>query len=413
MNAKKSNGKCLILLLVAAAVFSPRIVRGAMPADDSDRIVVLISLDGLAFFYLDDPTAEMPTIRALAKSGTQAAMKASAPTVTWPNHTTLVTGVAPARHGVVGNNYYDRATEKAVALISDPVLRQRRDRESADRLRSSQSQGLKTAAVRWPATRNAKTLDWTFPDVAADDILHRYTTPELLAECQKLGIWADGEATESGKRDLRIVSDAMCMRVFLHILDRHRPNLALLHLINIDHVQHLDGPRSPEAYAAIKTADEQVREVWVALKRDYPDQATLIIVSDHGFAPIEHLLLPNVILHDAGLVEVDGKKVTGGAVHVVVQGGSAMVYVVDDAKQAVIVERVTQVFGTVKGIWKIVGPGAVERARRGRPAERSPRAGHDSVCERRIWFQRRGRRNGSDHREARAKRKPRPRRKPA
>ena len=317
----------LMLLLLASAVLLARVAMGAMPAVNSDRIVVMISLDGLAAFYLDDPIAEMPTIRALANAGTRSAMKASAPTVTWPNHTTLVTGVVPARHGVVGNNYYDRATGKAVALISDPVY----DKDDIVKVATvydlAKARGLKTAAVRWPATRNAKTLDWTVPDVASDEILHRFTTPELMTECQQMGIWADGEATESGKRDLRIVSDDMCMRVFLHILHDHRPNLALLHLINVDHVQHLDGPRSPGAYAAIKAADEQVRQIWETLKRDYPDQATLIIVSDHGFAPIERLLLPNVILREAGLVEVEGNKVSGGPVHIVIQGGAAMVYV--------------------------------------------------------------------------------------
>jgi predicted AlkP superfamily pyrophosphatase or phosphodiesterase len=346
----------LFLLFFAAGLVLPQTTWGATPASDSDRIVVMISLDGLASFYLNDPIADMPTIRALAIAGTQAAMKASAPTVTWPNHTTLVTGVAPALHGVVGNNYFDRSTGKAVALISDPVY----DKDEIVKVPTvydlAKAKGLKTAAVRWPATRNAKTLDWTFPDVASDEILHRYTTPELMTECQQLGIWADGEATESGKRDLRIVSDQMCMRVFLHILHKHRPNLALLHLINVDHVQHLDGPRSPGAYAAIKTADGQVGEIWETLKRDFPDRATLIIVSDHGFAPIEHLLLPNVILREAGLVEVEDNKVTGGAVHVVAQGGSFMVYVADAAKQAAVVERVKQVFSDIDGIWKIVEP---------------------------------------------------------
>src|SRR5436190_4508135 len=91
-------------------------------AEISDRIVVMISVDGLAGYYLDDPKAEMPTIRALAAEGARASlMKASTPTVTWPNHTTLVTGVNPARHGVLGNNYFDRKTGKAVRLISDPV----------------------------------------------------------------------------------------------------------------------------------------------------------------------------------------------------------------------------------------------------------------------------------------------------
>src|ERR1700744_1888149 len=82
---------------------------GAEPA--SDRIVVLISVDGLAHYYFDDPKAEMPTIRELAAEGARASdMKCSMPTVTWPNHTTLVTGVNPAKHGVIGNNYFDRQT---------------------------------------------------------------------------------------------------------------------------------------------------------------------------------------------------------------------------------------------------------------------------------------------------------------
>src|SRR4051812_17180299 len=78
-------------------------------ARDPDRIVVLLSIDGLANFYLDDPAAPMPTIRRLASEGACAAgMRASNPSVTWTNHVTLVTGVSPARHGVVGNNYWDR-----------------------------------------------------------------------------------------------------------------------------------------------------------------------------------------------------------------------------------------------------------------------------------------------------------------
>src|SRR5436189_46928 len=87
------------------------------------RIVAMISVDGLAGYYLDDPKADMPNIRALAAEGARAtSMKASTPTVTWPNHATLVTGCYPAKHGVIGNNYFDRAARKNVQLISDPVL---------------------------------------------------------------------------------------------------------------------------------------------------------------------------------------------------------------------------------------------------------------------------------------------------
>ena len=124
------------------------------PATDSKRIVVLVSIDGLAAFYVDDPVRRMPTIRASAKEGVWGHMKASAPTVTWPNHTTLVTGVTPARHGVVGNNYFDRQ-RGAAGAISDPDLDKDQIVKTPTIYDVAKSSGLKTAAIRWPATRNA------------------------------------------------------------------------------------------------------------------------------------------------------------------------------------------------------------------------------------------------------------------
>src|SRR3954467_4301396 len=111
MNRPSINRLLLVVAFFCVSFCAPR----AMPAapstalQDKDRIVVMISIDGLANFYINDPSAEIPTLRKLAAEGAKAAsMRASDPTVTWPNHTTLVTGVSPGVHGVVGNNYYDR-----------------------------------------------------------------------------------------------------------------------------------------------------------------------------------------------------------------------------------------------------------------------------------------------------------------
>ena len=93
-------------------------------------------------------------------------MKASMPTVTWPNHTTLVTGVQPGRHAVIGNNYLDRATGKVVTLLPDPTLNKDEIVKSPTVYGLAHAAGLKTAAVIWPASRGAKPLDWTVPDVA-------------------------------------------------------------------------------------------------------------------------------------------------------------------------------------------------------------------------------------------------------
>ena len=316
-----------VRLFSIALVFWPEAGRAAPERATQNRsgkprpAVIMISVDGLASFYLDDPKAEMRTIRTLAQGGASAsAMKAVAPTVTWPNHTTLVTGVTPARHGVVGNDYFDRARQKPVILISDPEF----DKEQLVRVPTlydlAKNQGLSTAAIRWPATRNAKALDWTIPDVFSDELLHRYSTPSLMAECKKARVWSDGEIVRYGTREFRVVTDDMCTRVFNHILRTHHPDLALLHLTHLDTVEHLKGPRTADAYAAINGADGQVRQVWQEVKRDYPEGATLLVVSDHGFTPVERLILPNIPLRDAGLLKVQRGKPAGGTVRFVAEG---------------------------------------------------------------------------------------------
>lgn len=317
-------------------------------AAESDRVVVMISVDGLAAYYLDDPKADMPTLRKLAAEGARASMmKASTPTVTWPNHTTLVTGDNPARHGVVGNNYFDRASEQKVTLISDPVY----DKDQIVKVPTiydlAKQAGMKTAAIRWPATRNAKTLDWTMPDVATKSLTEKYTTPGLLEECNREGIEIFGKSAsltvDDNGGDSR---DDDYTRLFNLILREHRPNLALLHIAFVDHTEHLHGPRSPEAYAAVKAADRQIQMVWDELQKDFPGRATLVVVSDHGFSPIKRMILPNVVLRKARL---------GKAVHMVTQGGAAFIYVLDDANRDKVLDQVRQAFTGVQGVSKIVG----------------------------------------------------------
>ena len=321
----------------------------AVAADVSDRIVVMISVDGLAGYYLDDPKAEMPTIRALAAGGTRASqMKASTPTVTWPNHTTLVTGVNPARHGVVGNNYFDRATGRNVRLISDPIY----DKDQIVKVPAiydlAKAQGLKTAAVRWPATRNARTLDWTIPDMASGKPMLSNTTPTLIEACAREGI---PFGSTNGSANTNVPMEVTYTRIFNMILRDHRPNLGLLHLIEVDQVQHMKGPRSPAAYAAIKDADERVAEIWTELKRDFPDRAALFIVSDHGFSPIRRTLLPNVLLRQAGLLGSE----TNSLIHIVGQGGAAMVYLLDQKHRKDLSSQARKALVGLEGISKIVG----------------------------------------------------------
>ncbi|MEP6668069.1 MAG: ectonucleotide pyrophosphatase/phosphodiesterase [Chthoniobacter sp.] len=344
--------RLLSLLVVSLAVLTPSFALD--PA--SERIVVLISVDGLAHYYFDDPKAEMPTIRQLAAEGARAEkMKVSMPTVTWPNHTTLVTGVNPGKHGVIGNSYFDRAKGAVVSLLPDPIFNKDEIVKTPTIYDVAKAAGLKTAAIIWPASRGAQTLDWTVPDVATDELFQKYGTPSLLTEFKAAGIPYEkqGEWWKTGKGQDR---DRMYAQMLDFVVRTHRPNVALLHLVEVDHVEHAHGPQSPEAYAAVKFADERVREVWEELKKSFPGKATLIVASDHGFFPYQQQIQPNVLLRKEGLLTAEGTKITGGQVRAVNQGGATFLYVLDQANREALIARLTGMFKEVEGVDLVITP---------------------------------------------------------
>lgn len=319
-------------------------------AFERDRIVVLVSLDGLAAFYFNDPKAEMPNLHALATQGAWAkSMEAVIPTVTWPNHTTLVTGVTPRFHGVVGNNFFDRQSKSVVTLIQDPVL----DKDQIVKVPTiydvAHEAGLRTAGVHWPATRNAKTLDWQVPSTRSMEIQAQFTTPSLLKECEQNGIpIVDSTVKERKPSEF---TDALSVQIFDFILKNHRPQLALLHVGNTDHAQHEHGPRSPKAYAAIKTLDEEVGKVWRELQNDYPGRATMFIVSDHGFSRIDHYIPVQSLLKKLHLqAPKNGPK----PVELLTQGGSLFVYILDQSRRAEIEKVLSKAYAKQKGVSRIL-----------------------------------------------------------
>lgn len=334
--------------LAAVAFASWVSLSGALAEDrgGSDAIVVMVTVDGLAADSFDDPKAEMPNIRALAAAGARAKrMKPVAPTVTWPNHTTLVTGVAPAIHGVLGNDYYDRAAREKVTLNADPV----HDKDEIVNVPTiydlAKAEGMTTAAIRWPATRGAKTLDWTMPAMKWGPSIREYSTPSLIEECARLGlVISDEDADEESH-------DEISTRIFDHVLRRHRPRLALFHLVDVDHTHHVEGPRTPAAYAAIAAADERVGRVWRTLQENFAGKASLLVVSDHGVSPIEKIIRPNVVLRRSGLFDAKSEK---NPVQIVVQGGAAFVYILERSRRDELTKKIAHALGSIEPIARIV-----------------------------------------------------------
>jgi predicted AlkP superfamily pyrophosphatase or phosphodiesterase len=260
------------------------------------------------------------------------------------------------KYGVIGNNYFDRATGKMVTLITDPVFNKDEIVKVPTIYDLAKSAGLKTAAIIWPASRGAKTLDWTVPDVFTDALFQKYATPSLLEEFKAAGIPFEkqGDWCKRGDGESR---DKMYVQMLNYVVRTHRPNLALLHLVEVDHVEHAHGPQSPEAYAAVKFDDERVHEVWEELQKDFPGKVTLIVSADHGFFPYQQMIQPNVLLREEGLVKTDEKnKVVGGDIRVVGQGGACFLYVLDKGNRDALIDRLKALFQKVEGMDLVITP---------------------------------------------------------
>lgn len=293
------------------------------------RHVVLVSIDGLAARYLDDPRADMPTIRGLREHGASAAgMITSFPSVTWPSHTSLITGTRPRTHGVLANAVFDRLTRQQIVYIGDQQLTEPEAVHVPTLYDAAHAAGLKTAAIAWPCTNGSRFLDWTVPDAATTELHERYTTPGLVHELSTAGIDISQFGRWGWQKQYVPRRDRLYPQIATYLLDKKQANLVLVHIITVDGVQHLFGPDTFPARQAVAFADQCVKTIWQCLQKpEFVGNATLFVVSDHGFAGYDKFIHPNVVLRKLGLIDADaGGNVKSRSAWSVSTGGSAFVY---------------------------------------------------------------------------------------
>lgn len=284
------------LLLSLAAVF--------LPATAQAEPVLLISIDGLRpgdVLEAEKRGLSIPNLRRFVKEGSYASgVTGVLPTLTYPSHTTLLTGVSPARHGIIANNSFDPKQINQGGWywyaqdIKVPTLW-----EGAARA------GMSTGNVHWPVSVAAKGVTWNLPQIwrtgHADDakLLNALATPGLKEELEK----ATGEAYAMGI-DESLGGDENRGRFAAALIGAHRPEFLTVYLTALDHEQHLKGPGSADAKAVLEKIDAIVGRLIAAEAKVHPD-AVIALVSDHGFEESRtalNLIRPFI---DEGLITLD------------------------------------------------------------------------------------------------------------
>jgi predicted AlkP superfamily pyrophosphatase or phosphodiesterase len=300
-----------------------------------DGLVLVVSIDGFADFYWRDERVRAPVLRALAERGAVAdGMTTVFPSTTWPTHVSMVTGVRPARHGVVANHILNRATRRAEDLTGDPIY-------DADALLTAPTvydraaaAGLRVAAIDWPATRHAASLAFNLPFFKDQRVFETHTAAGVWRELTDAGfpMHRQGEWAELPKRFMK---DAMVADLAAHVVHRHAPDLLLVHFLCVDSHQHLHGPRSPEAYWAVEYVDACIGRLLGALPSAVRERATVVVVSDHGFLPVDRDIRPNVRLRRRGALRGDAAAGFSGEACFVMNHGAGYLYALDGDETAV------------------------------------------------------------------------------
>jgi predicted AlkP superfamily pyrophosphatase or phosphodiesterase len=287
------------------------------------RHALVISVDGLGAGLYDRLAAKIhiSSLPRLRREGSYAeGVVGVYPTVTYPSHTTIITGRMPAEHGIY-SNLSSREPGKNpedwfwfTKAIKVPTLWD-----------EARAHHMTTGAVFWPVTAGAP-IDWDVPEIwdpqkplVVDPIyVAKYATPGLLFDALlEIGPPLPGQEL-----------DVTRTRLATFILKKHKPNLMLVHLVDLDEAEHHFGPDSPQAAATLEKIDGHIGELLAADQAaGLADSTDVFIVSDHGFLPVEMEIKPNVLLVKAGLLTADEKgHITGGRIATVANGGSFFIY---------------------------------------------------------------------------------------
>jgi predicted AlkP superfamily pyrophosphatase or phosphodiesterase len=310
--------------------------------------LVLLSIDGLKPDYVleaDSHGLKVPNLRRLVEEGAHAtAVGGVMPTVTYPSHTTMLTGVSPAKHGIHSNHPFDpfsRNQDGWFWYFSD--VRARTLWEAAE------GAGITTASVDWPVSVGAPiTFNiaqfWRAGNSEDLKLIRALSTKGLLEEAEAaLGSYPEGN-------DYSIAADRRRAAFIEWVLDEKNPRFLTAYFSGLDSVEHATAPYSRETFEGLEALDELVGRLRAKAR-------VLAVVSDHGFLPSDRELHLNAAFREAGLLDVDETgALAGWRAFSWDQGGSSLVLLASPEDRASR-DRAREVLRGLPGVDRILESG--------------------------------------------------------
>ncbi len=254
----------LLVLILTAAICSAQsassLIEAPNPpnntAQQAKRYVVLVSLDGFRYDYATKYGAKNLLAMAMRGASAPEGMIPSYPSVTFPNHYSIVTGLYPEHHGIVANTFYDPARKESYSYTNPKNTGDGSWYGGAPLWVLAEQQGMRAACIFWP-TSDA-------------DIQGKRPSYYLAPYDDK---YPDEKRVEQ-------------VLLWLQLPPEKRPHFIALYYPNTDHAGHAYGPDAPETGEAVRRVDEMMGKLSDGIAASGLP-VDMIVVADHGMETLK------------------------------------------------------------------------------------------------------------------------------
>jgi len=318
--------------------------------------VILISVDGFRPNFYQEMKWPAPNLKMMAKKGVSSdGVRGIYPSVTYPSHTTLITGAFPATHGIYYNSPFEDKGQTGRWYWESNLIQ---TETLWDAVRKSNK---KSASLIWPVSVGAA-VDYNIPEVWTLDKSYGRIQPMRDNQTPK-GLLEEMETEVLGKVNLKTFNGDYLNRedrtgeMAAYILGKYKPNLMTIHLIATDHFQHEQGRNGEKVHTAIAAVDRAIGKIIEAAEQaNILEKTTFIITGDHGFVDIHSAINPNIWLVEENLMEAKENRGNWKATFHT-QGASAFLHLKDknDKKTlAKVREKLESLPNSIKKLFRIV-----------------------------------------------------------
>ncbi|MFR1710214.1 MAG: ectonucleotide pyrophosphatase/phosphodiesterase [Clostridium sp.] len=295
----------------------------------TNKHLVVISIDGLKAADFDIIN-NLPNFSRCIQRGTVVRnVKSIYPSLTYPAHTTIVTGKYPKNHGVVNNKLLE---PKKITpdwfwfrkYVNGPTLYD-----------VAKEKGLSVASIFWPVTGKAS-IKYNIPEIFSNN---KYISQEMSSLMggsllYQLGLNRKFRHMLDGFKEPNL--DNFATTCAVETIKKYKPNLLLLHLLDLDSQRHGYGTDSKEAIDALHRHDIRLSKIISALEEaNIYENSSIVILGDHGFQDFNKIISLNTLFKNQDLISVDEKnKIKSWRVYAKSCDGSAYIYLKDDFNKA-------------------------------------------------------------------------------